>query len=78
MSRQSYPKNSIETSQDLLIDIFNDLKQTIGQNINTSQNISVNCGDEPIPDYLLEKEYDYNIFGMKKVMDVLSMVVVMI
>jgi hypothetical protein len=59
-------RNSIETSQDAIIDIFNDHKQTIGQNINTSQNISVNCGDEPIPDYLLEKEYDYNIFGMKK------------
>jgi len=59
-------KNSIETSQEAVIDIFNDHKQEIDQTVTTNQDITVNCGEDPIPDYLLEKEYDYNIFGMQK------------
>ena len=58
-------KNSIETSQEAVIDIFNEHKQEIDQSVSTNQNITVNCGEDPIPEYLLEKEYDYNIFGMQ-------------
>ena len=47
------------------MDIFNDHKQEIDQTVTTNQDITVNCGEDPIPDYLLEKEYDYNIFGMQ-------------
>ena len=58
-------QNSIETSQEAVMDIFNDHKQEIDQTVTTNQDITVNCGEDPIPDYLLEKEYDYNIFGMQ-------------
>jgi hypothetical protein len=58
-------KNSIETSQEAVMDIFNENNQEIDQTVTTNQDITVNCGEDPIPDYLLEKEYDYNIFGMQ-------------
>ena len=58
--------NSIMTAQEAVSEIFNQHSQEIDQDILTTQSITVNCGETPLKGYQLEKEYEYNIFGMKE------------
>jgi len=58
--------NSIQTSQDSISKIFQEhvLEQNI--DVSTGQEITINCGEEPLSDIQMQPtDFEYNIFGMK-------------
>lgn len=58
--------NTIDMAQRSIIDIFNENTQEIDQEVNTFQEITINCGDKKLDGMYLEKQYEYDIFGNKK------------
>ena len=58
--------NSIDMAQRSVIDIFNENEEKIKTDTATYQEITINCGDEPLDGFYLEKQYEYDIFGNKK------------